>query len=96
MINKKHLVILLIGLTLFQQSSYAAFWNKDNSNLGNEIKKEEFPDSKDVEPKRDSSADTLVIKGGIEAAKVHKFLVSTLFRNGSVLNNEDIIRVLDG
>ena len=37
-----------------------------------------------------------IIKGGIEAAKVHKFLVSTLFRNGSVLNNEDIIRVLDG
>ena len=51
---------------MFQQATFAAFWNKDNSHLGNDIQKEEFPDSVDVEPKRDAAADSLVIKGGVE------------------------------
>lgn len=66
MINKKLLTILLIILSMFQQATFAAFWNKDNSHLGNDIQKEEFPDSVDVEPKRDAAADSLVIKGGVE------------------------------
>ena len=51
---------------MFQQATFAAFWNKDNSHQGNDIQKEEFPDSVDVEPKRDAAADSLVIKGGVE------------------------------
>ena len=46
----------------------AAFWSKhNNDNLGNDIKKEEYPESKDVEPRLDaSSAEQLVISGGVE------------------------------
>ena len=67
--NKIKLFTYLIILTLLIQNSVlAAFWSKsDNSNLGNEIVKEEYPDSKDVEPKIDAeTSDTLVIKGGVE------------------------------
>ena len=45
--------------------SYAAFWNKDVQ-LGNEIKKEEYPDSSDVEPKVEAPQETTVISGGVE------------------------------
>lgn len=48
-------------LILAQAPSYAAFWHKDD--LGNQLKQEEYPDSKDVEPKAD---DVAVIKGGVE------------------------------
>ena len=59
---KKILVIFfIIQLILAQVPSYAAFWHKDD--LGNKIKQEEYPDSKDVEPKADEVA---VIKGGVE------------------------------
>ena len=59
---KKILVIFfIIQLILAQTPSYAAFWHKDD--LGNKIKQEEYPDSKDVEPKADEVA---VIKGGVE------------------------------
>ena len=53
---------------LIQNSAFAAFWSKsDNSNLGNEIVKEEYPDSKDVEPKLETeTSETFVIKGGVE------------------------------
>ena len=63
---KKILIIFLL-LSMLQQVSYAAFWHKSpNENIGNTIKKEEYPDSKDVEPKIDSNQDTILIKGGIE------------------------------
>ena len=67
--NKIKLFTFLIILTLLiQNTAFAAFWSKsDNSNLGNEIVKEEYPESKDVEPRiNDESSDTLVIKGGVE------------------------------
>lgn len=67
--NKIKLFIFLIILTLLvQNSAFAAFWSKsDNSNLGNEIVKEEYPESKDVEPRvNEESSDSLVIKGGVE------------------------------
>ncbi len=61
---KKFYVILLIFLLMSQTASNAAFWNKDND-LGNQIKKEEYPDSKDVEPVANKDNVT-VITGGIE------------------------------
>ena len=60
----KIFTILLILLFMFQASSEAAFWHKDNS-LGNKIKIEEYPESKDVEPKIVKDEVT-VIKGGVE------------------------------
>ena len=45
-------------------SSQAAFWHKDND-LGNDIQKEEYPDSRDVEPKKESD-DSMVIQGSVE------------------------------
>ena len=62
------LIIFLMVISLLQNTVYAAFWSKDNNaKLGNEIVKEEYPDSKDVEPKiEETSSDTLVIKGGVE------------------------------
>ena len=52
---------------MFQNSVCAAFWNKSSDlNLGNEIQKEEFPESKDVEPRVDKESGNLVIQGGIE------------------------------
>ena len=44
-------IISIIFLMITQINSQAAFWHKDND-LGNEIQKEEYPDSRDVEPKR--------------------------------------------
>ena len=54
-------IFFIIQLILAQAPSYAAFWHKDD--LGNQLKQEEYPDSKDVEPKAD---DVAVIKGGVE------------------------------
>lgn len=58
---KKLIATFLIVQFLAQVPSYAAFWHKDD--LGNQLKQEEYPDSKDVEPKAD---DVAVIKGGVE------------------------------
>ena len=56
--------IILLMLLILQPCSFAAFWHKEAGvQLGNEIQKEEYPESKDVEPKID---DTLVIKGGVQ------------------------------
>ena len=68
MINKKLITTLIIILSMLQQTSYAAFWNKEvKSDIGNEIQKEEYPDSKDVEPVIDKkTSDNLVIQGGVE------------------------------
>ena len=54
-------IFFIMQLILAQAPSYAAFWHKDD--LGNQLKQEEYPDSKDVEPKAD---DVAVIKGGVE------------------------------
>lgn len=53
---------------MLQNVAMAAFWSKQhNSNLGNDIVQEEYPDSKDVEPRvDDATSDSLVIKGGVE------------------------------
>ena len=58
---KKLIATFLIVQFFAQVPSYAAFWHKDD--LGNQLKQEEYPDSKDVEPKAD---DVAVIKGGVE------------------------------
>lgn len=52
-------------LSLTQVSANAAFWHKD-SQLGNEIKKEEYPDSSEVEPKGEPKENSMLIVGGIE------------------------------
>ena len=57
-------IIFIIFLMITQISSQAAFWHKD-SDLGNAIQKEEYPDSRDVEPKKESN-DSLVIQGSVE------------------------------
>ncbi len=59
------LIVFMISLMIFNQACDAALWHKD-TNLGNEIKKEEYPDSNDVEPRRNKEEDSLVIQGGIE------------------------------
>ena len=59
-------VFLISFMFLFQPACSAALWHKDSA-LGNEITKEEYPDSKDVEPKK-SGDDTLVIQGGVETS----------------------------
>lgn len=66
--KKPRLLILFIScILLFQQSAMAAFWNKNpEMQLGNEIPKEEYPDSADVEPKIEPQAETMVITGGVE------------------------------
>lgn len=63
--NIKLLVIFLAIIISSQNLSLAAFWKTENPSLGNEIQQEEYPDSKDVEPRLDSN-DTLTIKGGVE------------------------------
>ena len=64
--NIKILTITLIIISFFKQFALAAFWNKDSAkNLGNDIVKEEYPDSKDVEPRVEDSS-PIVIKGGVE------------------------------
>ena len=63
---KKYIALVLTILMMSQQISLAAFWNKDSKvELGNEIQIEEYPDSKDVEPKLETD-ETLVIQGGVE------------------------------
>ena len=65
---KKHKIYALIILLMFfsQQVSIAALWTKSaDKKLGNELKIEEYPDSKDVEPKLDSDSTKLII-GGVE------------------------------
>ena len=59
------IVFILLSLMMFMPSCNASLWHKD-SKLGNEIKQEEYPDSKDVEPKKSQEDDNLVIQGGIE------------------------------
>lgn len=60
-------ITFLIILSMFQLPVSAAF-GKHSTTIGNEIKKEEYPDSKDVEPRIESTiqADTLTISGGVE------------------------------
>lgn len=60
----KKFTIFLIMIFLVAPA-HAAFWNKDVQ-LGNEIQKEEYPDSSDVEPKVVTSEETTVISGGVE------------------------------
>lgn len=60
---KKCIVFLI--MIFFVSPSYAAFWNKDVP-LGNEIKKEEYPDSSEVEPKVETTEEVTVISGGVE------------------------------
>ncbi len=57
----------LIILSMFQLPVSAAIWHKGGA-IGNEIQKEEYPDSKDVEPKIDrvEVGDSLTITGGVE------------------------------
>ena len=66
--KRKFLILLIISSFVLQQSCYAAFWNKETAKeLGNNIQKEEFPDSSDVEPKIiNNENETHVIKGGVE------------------------------
>ena len=56
------LIILFINTEI---AANAAFWKKGDA-IGNEIKQEEFPESKEVEPKIDNSNDVQMIKGGVE------------------------------
>ena len=60
-------IALIISMALIQNSVYAAFWHKDTQ-LGNEIKQEEYPDSQKVEPIEGNITedDNLTIKGGVE------------------------------
>lgn len=60
----KILIIFLITTFLLQSSVQAAFWKK-NPTLGNEIPVEEFPESKDVEPKIENT-ETVLIEGSVE------------------------------
>lgn len=63
----KYIFSVLIVISILQQSAMAAFWSKDdNKTLGNEIQKEEYPESKDVEPRIDAESGNLVIQGGVE------------------------------
>lgn len=63
----KYILSILIMVSMLQQSALAAFWSKDdNKSLGNEIQKEEYPESKDVEPRIDAESGNLVIQGGVE------------------------------
>lgn len=61
---KKLFIVLITCILAFQTSCQAAFWHKDIG-LGNEIKTEEYPDSKDVEPKNTTEEPTM-IQGGVE------------------------------
>jgi len=61
----KLLAIFLIIMSFSLNSANAAFWNKD-AGLGNEIKKEEYPESKDVEPNVSEVTEATVIEGSVE------------------------------
>ena len=61
------LIIFLIISLISQASVFAAFWSKShNAELGNEIVKEEYPESKDVEPRIEENSNTTLITGGVE------------------------------
>ena len=69
----KTFIIFLITLSILQIPANAAFLSKNKApqaniqtNIGNEIQKEEFPDSADVEPKISGERETLVIQGSVE------------------------------
>lgn len=63
----KYIFSVLIVISILQQGAMAAFWSKDdNKTLGNDIQKEEYPESKDVEPRIDAESGNLVIQGGVE------------------------------
>ena len=63
----KYILSVLIMLSVLQLNASAAFWSKDdNKKLGNEIQKEEYPESRDVEPRIDAESGNLVIQGGVE------------------------------
>jgi len=65
--NIKNLIIYLIFILFFQNFAYATISDKPiNSELVNEVKKEEFPESKNVEPIVEDIKDSLTIKGGVE------------------------------
>ncbi len=64
-------IIVLIFILTYSNTSLAAFWDKDlNTDMQNELQKEEFPEGKDVEPKIEEppSEDKgdLLITGGVE------------------------------
>ncbi len=64
----KYIALFLIVLLFSNQIAFGAFWNNKGTQvpLGNDLPKEEFPESADVEPKIESNSDTLVIKGSVE------------------------------
>ena len=63
-------IIFLIIFSMFSEVAHAALLNKNSGmSLGNDVQKEEFPESKDVEPIIEtpaSESDSLIIKGGVE------------------------------
>ncbi len=62
----KKTAFFLATLILFQGVTFASFWDKDvKQNLGNEITREEFPESGDVEPRTEPEP-SLVITGTVE------------------------------
>ena len=64
--NKIKILIILLLITIFQNSTSAAFWSKSpNVDLGNDIAKEEYPESKDVEPVVSTDA-SYTISGAVE------------------------------
>ena len=67
-INKfKILYVLILSAFLIVQTSVnAALWHKNDSNLGNEIKSEEYPSSSDVEPRTQKVDENTIIEAGIE------------------------------
>ena len=64
----KYIALFLTILLFSNQIAFGAFWNNKGTQvpLGNDLPKEEFPESADVEPKIESNSDTLVIKGSVE------------------------------
>ena len=61
----RKIITFLIMVFLLQIPADAVFWNKD-AGLGNEIKKEEYPESKDVEPNITKVDGATVIEGSVE------------------------------
>ncbi len=62
----KNIITLVLILIFSQTPLMAASGHNENIMLGNNISKEEYPESKDVEPKIESASDTLLIQGGVE------------------------------
>lgn len=62
---RRFFVFLIFSFILSLQPCEASLWHKGND-LGNNIKKEEYPDSKDVEPRMEENGENLVIQGGVE------------------------------